>query len=195
MFKLMKTGVLSLFLLAGCSTLTVKTDYEPQYDFSALKTYAWLEGEAPSNDIRVNNSLIINRVVDAVNNDLQSKGYQLVEKDKADFYVNWFGGIENKIRRETINHYYGGMGYGYGAWGYGGYWPGYSQTYDVEYQEGSLIIDIADSKDKQLIWRGTGQDYVEDNETPEKITAGINQTVTKILGTFPPKPKAAEPAK
>ncbi len=194
MIKLINSGVLSLFLLAGCSTLTVKTDYEPEYDFTALKTYAWLEGEAPSNDIRVNNSLIINRVVAAVDADLQSKGYKLVGKDKADFYVNWFGGIENKIRRETINTYYGGMGYGYGAWGYGGYWPGYSQTYDVEYQEGTLIIDIADSKDKQLIWRGTGQDYVDDGDTPEKITASINQTVTKILSGFPPGSKATKSA-
>jgi hypothetical protein len=189
---MMKAGVLGLFLLTGCSTLTVQTDYEPQYDFSALKTYAWLDTPAPSNDIRVNNSLIINRVVAAVNNDLKSKGYQLTDKDKADFYVNWFGGIENKIRQETINTFYGGLGYGYGAWGYGGFWPGYSQTYDVEYQEGTLIIDIADSKSKQLIWRGTGRDYVEEKDTPEKITEGINQSVSKILSSFPPGSKATK---
>ena len=186
MTKLIKAGVLGLFLLTACSTLTVRTDYDTTYDFSALGSYAWLEGKAPSNDIRINNSLIINRVVNAVNTNLQSKGYELVEKDKADFYVNWFGGIENKIRQETINTYYGYLGYDSDTWGYRGYWPGYARSYSYEYQEGTLIIDIADSKSKQLIWRGTGQEYLEEKETPEEITEGINQTVTEILGSFPP---------
>ncbi|HED18924.1 MAG TPA: DUF4136 domain-containing protein [Gammaproteobacteria bacterium] len=182
----MKAGVLGLFLLTGCSTLSVWSDYDTHYDFSTLKTYAWLAGEPPSNDVRINNSLIINRVVNAVNSNLESKGYKLVDKDKADFYVNWFGGIENKIRQETINSYYGHLGYGFGEWGHGGYSPGYIRTYSYEYQEGTLIIDIADSKSKQLIWRGTGQEYLETKETPEKITADINQTVSGILSSFPP---------
>ena len=186
MAKLMTTGVLVLFLLSACSTLTVTSDYDTSFDFSTLRTYAWLEGKTPSNDVRINNSLIINRVVNAVNTNLQSSGYQLVDKDKADFYVNWFGGIQDKIRLETINTYYGAMGYDDYAWGYRGYWPGFIRTYSFEYQEGTLIIDIADSKNKQLLWRGTGQDYLEENPTPEQITENINRTVTEILSNFPP---------
>ena len=186
MIKLMKAGLLGLFLLTGCNTLKIQTDYDTKFDFSGLKTYAWLEDQAPSNDIRINNSLIINRVVAAVNNTLQARGYTLVDKDKADFYVNWLGGIDDKIRLESINGYYGYLGYGHGARGYGGYWPGYSRTYTFEYQEGTLIIDIADSKSKQLIWRGTGLDYLKTKETPEEITQGINKTVSAILADFPP---------
>lgn len=186
MTKLMMSGALGLFLLTACSSLTVRTDYETTYDFSALNTYAWLEDKAPSNDIRINNSLIINRVVNAVNNSLQSKGYELVDEDKADFHVNWFGGIENKIRQDTINIYYGHRGYDSDDWGYRGSWPGYARTYSYEYKEGTLIIDIADSKSKQLVWRGTGQEYLEDKDTPEEITEGINQIVTEILSSFPP---------
>ena len=69
---------------------------------------------------------------------------------------------------------------------YGGYWPGYSQTYNVEYQEGTLIIDILDAKSHELVWRGTGQDYVEEQQSPEEITEGINQAVTGIMSDFPP---------
>ena len=192
MRTLITSVILSLFFLSGCSTLSVQTDYETSYDFSTLKTYAWLEDEEPSKDIRINNSLIINRVVNSVNNKLQSMGYVLVDRDKADFHVTWFGGIEDKLRIETINTYYGDIGYGYHHWSYRGYWPGY-RTYTFEYQQGTLIIDIADSKTKQLIWRGTGIEYLEENETPEDITASINQTVTAILDRFPPG-VAKEPA-
>ncbi len=191
MKTLMMPVTLCLYFLAGCSTLSVQTDYETDYDFKRLKTYAWLEGEEPSKDIRINNSLIINRVVNAVNSNLQSMGYILVDKDKADFHVTWFGGIEDKMRVETINTYYGDIGYSYHHWGYRSYWPG-SRTYTFEYQQGTLIIDIADSRSKQLIWRGTGKEYLEENETPEEITANINQIVAEILNRFPPD-SAREP--
>ena len=171
----------------ACSSLTVQTDYDTHYDFSALKTYAWLEGEAPSTDIRVNNSLIINRVVNAVNENLQSRGYRLAAPDKADFLVNWFGSIENRIRQETISNFYGHLGYDTDAWGYRGYWPGYIRSYAFEYQQGTLIIDVADSRSKQLVWRGNGQDILEEQRTPEEITANINRIVTEILAGFPPR--------
>lgn len=187
MTNLMKAGVLGLFLLTGCTTLTVQTDYDTAYNFSTLKTYAWLDGKAPSDDIRINNSLIINRVVNAVNHTLQSKGYTLVaSKDRADFYVNWFGSIENKIQQESINAYYGQLDYNSAFGGYNGYWPGYFRTYTYEYQQGTLILDIADSKSKQLIWRGTGENYIDKTKTPGQITKRINQTVAAILKNFPP---------
>lgn len=186
MSKLKVAGALCLPVLAACSPLTVSTDYDTGYDFSGLATYAWLESEAPSEDIRINNSLIIKRVVNAVNTALQSSGYQLVDRGSADFFVTWFGGIEDKIRLETIDSWYGGLGYDSGRWGYRGYWPGYIRTYSYEYQQGTLIIDIADSSSKQLIWRGTGQEYLEPQQTPQQITEGINRTVNDILSRFPP---------
>ncbi len=180
---LVMTGLPVLLLLTACSSLQVRTDYDTGYDFSTLKTYAWLEDQAPSEDIRVNNSLIINRVVNAVNSVLQSKGYALADKGQADFYVTWFGGIENRIRQETIDTWYGHLGYGYDN---RGYWPGYIRTYSYEYQQGTLIIDFSDPRSKQLIWRGTGEKYLEDDPTPEEITQNINQTVAAILERFPP---------
>ncbi|MDX1334480.1 MAG: DUF4136 domain-containing protein, partial [Gammaproteobacteria bacterium] len=66
--------LLASLFLAACSTLTVQTDYNPEYDFSAIKTYQWVKTEKHSDDVRVNNSLIINRVNKAINQNLQSKG-------------------------------------------------------------------------------------------------------------------------
>ena len=175
--------LLSCLTMTACSTLTVSTDYNPEYDFSGLKTYQWVKAEKHSDDVRVNNSLIINRVNNAINQDLQAKGLTEKKTGDADVLVNWFGGIDNKIRQESINYYYGSMWHGYP---YGGYWPGYSQTYNVEYQEGTLIIDILDAKSHELVWRGTGQDYVEEQQSPEEITEGINQAVTGIMSDFPP---------
>jgi len=186
MIRLILALTSPLVLLAGCSTLTVKSDYNPDYNYGRISTYAWLEGEKHSDDTRINNTLIINRINNAINKEMAARGLEESTDGNPDIYVNWFGGIEDKIRQETINHYYGNMWYGHP---YGGYWPGYSQTYNVEYQEGTLIIDILDGKSRDLIWRGTGQDYVDDDKKPEEITADINEAVNRIMETFPPTSK------
>lgn len=178
--------LLSFLLITGCSTLSVNSDYNPEYNYSQIKSYAWLKGEKPSEDARINNTLIINRVKNAISTEMAERGLKETESGTPDIYVNWLGGIKDKIRQETINQYYGPMWYGYP---YGGYWPSYSQTYNVEYQEGTLIIDILDGKTKALIWRGTGQDYVDENKTPEEITSAINEAVKQIMATFPPPEK------
>jgi hypothetical protein len=186
MMRIFLTLPLMGLLLTACSTLSVKSDYDPDHDYSKIRTYAWLEGQKHSDDTRINNTLIINRINNAIKTELATRGLKESGGEQPDIYINWFGGIENKIRQETINQYYGSMWYGHP---YGGYWPGYSQTYNVEYQEGTLIIDILDGKTRDLIWRGTGQDYVEDNQKPEEITKGINEAVKQIMAAVPPTPK------
>ena len=54
------------------------------------------------------------------------------------------------------------------------------------YQEGSVIIDIIDSKEKQLVWRGAAEGVLYENDDPESV---ISETVKAILKDFPPKRK------
>jgi len=174
---------LLILLLAGCSTLSVQTDYDPEYDFTRLKTWTWVKGRKPSDDVRINNDLMRKRIERAISAVLAARGYRYAEKGPADFQVNWFGAIDRKIRYETISHFYGTLGYGpY----YGGYWPAYTQTYPVEYEEGTLIIDILDGKTHKLVWRGVGSDYVTEHKNPAELDKGIREAVEKILAGFPP---------
>jgi hypothetical protein len=168
-------------LLASCSTLEVSTDYNPGFNFASLKTYEWLPQENPAtSDIRINNSLINDRVTAAVENNLDAKGFRKATEGTPDFYVTWLGAIDQKMRIDTINQYYGSYGYG------GCCWPGYARTYISEYEEGTLIIDILNPVDHKLLWRGTGRDYIREMQTPEEITRNINEVVVKILAGFPP---------
>ncbi len=43
LFKRVLSVVWMLMLLASCRGIPVSTDYEPERDYSALKTYAWKE--------------------------------------------------------------------------------------------------------------------------------------------------------
>jgi hypothetical protein len=171
-------------LLAACSTLQVSTDYDPDYDFSSLRTYGWFKMERPpGTDVRISNTLIEDRVRKAIEHELDAKGYRKVTDEAPDYYVAWLGGIDTKLRVDTVESYYDPF---WGGVPQGGYWPGYQRTFAREYKEGTLIIDFLNPATHNLIWRGTGSDYLEPNTSLEQMTATINNAVHKILAGFPP---------
>jgi hypothetical protein len=55
-----------------------------------------------------------------------------------------------------------------------------------QYEEGSLIIDIVDNAEDELVWRGVASKSLPSNPTPEKIDKIIDQVVTKAMENFPP---------
>ena len=57
-----------------------------------------------------------------------------------------------------------------------------------EYDEGMLVIDITDTKTKDLLWRGTATRRISRQATPEETTQTVNEMVGKTLAQFPPQP-------
>ena len=177
-------------MLAGCSTLEVRYDYDPKADFAGLKTYDWLEEpKKPTGDPRIDdNTILKSRVHTAVDSALAAQGFRQVETDP-DFLVAYHVSLDRRQSVQTLNSYYGygpGWGYGYGAYYRPGYWAGPPETYVYEYEEGTLILDIVDPETKELIWRGSAQDEVSFKSSPEKDQKQLDQAVTKMLENFPP---------
>jgi len=177
--------VFLLFVCTACSTLSVNTDFNPAYDFTKMKSYAWLEnGSVPSKDARINNDLVVDRIRAAVEKNLAAKGYIKTEAASADFMVSWLGAIDKKLQVETIQHFY--SPYGYGALYRDPYWNGGVRTSTTrEYEVGTLVVDILDPKEYKLIWRSTGKDRLKSKKDPEAVTKGINEAITAIMKDFP----------
>ncbi len=76
----------------------------------------------------------------------------------------------------------------YGRYPYHGYFgPVVGTTqYVNEYLKGTLIVDIADPRENELIWRGWASQALDDDPSPEKVQMYINAAVRKILDEFPP---------
>ncbi len=175
-------GVLLLcavLLAAGCSSVSVSTDFDSKVDFAGLHTYSWIDTpQSTSANVQkelVMNSLVEGRVKNAVNEQLAAKGFKETTQDP-DFLVAFHMGVQDKTDIQS-------WGYGYGYWGLGG-----GGVSTVNYREGTLILDFIDPKTKDLIWRGVGKKVVSKNATPEKRQQGINDAVAKILKQFPPSP-------
>lgn len=181
---------LVMLILAGCTTLRVSTDYDPEADFSRLSTYDWMPAPViKTGDPEVTyNSLIESRIQGSVNEILQARGYRQ-GTESPDFFLAYHVNIDKKESVTYINDLYG---YGRG-WGYSGGWT-YPRTEVMvtEYKQGTLILDIVQASNKQLIWRGVATDDVYVEDTPEEKEQKIRNAVAEMLAQFPPQAQQKE---
>jgi len=170
-------GILILTITA-CSTVNISSDYDPTQDFSKYKTYRWAKKkERDPNDILSKNIRLRKAIQSAADKILQKKGFEKVISGKPDFVIVIHGGVQQKV-----NVYHHG-GYWYHPWWgpYGGY------TTVSHYREGSIVIDIVDTKEKELSWRGIATGITKSDVDPEYLHEDIENVVSKILEDFPPK--------
>jgi hypothetical protein len=193
-FPLRLAGALLVLGLASCSTLQTSTNYDLNavQELNSFRTYAWLPMKQGS-DPRIYNSIIQARVQQAVDNELQARGYRKVEPGQnPDFKVGWHGAIDERVGVDIINNYYG---YAWDPWydpfygpvAYGG--AGVPETVVREYREGTLILDVVDGDSNKLVWRGTAQAELSERMDADKSQKLINGAVDKMLAKFPPEPK------
>jgi Domain of unknown function (DUF4136) len=160
----------------------VSYDFDKTADFASYKTYALKQGTP------VGQQLIDDRITAAIDAALKSKG---LEKSDAnpDVVVVYHVAFDKQKDISTFSSGYGG-GYGPYGYGWGGGWGGGTSTTQVrDILIGTLVIDIADAKKKQVAWRGMGVKEVDTQAKPDKRDKSINNAVTKIFKNYPPKPK------
>jgi len=168
---------LSFVFLYSCSSITVKSDYDPNVDFSSYKTYHWADYENMNDDDLAKNPLLRQRIIAAVDEDLKKKRFKLSASDEVDFVI-----VVHGLARETTNVTDWAGGYRYDPW-----WGPNGGSVDVSYyDQGTLVIDMVDAKVNELIWRGLGTCVLRDNCDPENLQKAANKYVAKVLDDFPP---------
>jgi hypothetical protein len=178
-----KTLLLALpaTILFSCKpTLKVNSDYDRAANFSSYKTFS-LYYLVTNKNI---NALNEERIWNSIRATLSKKGY-IETNHNPDLVVNALSVLKNKSY-VTANS--AGYGYGayrpYGVWG-GGYRSVSGQTtfQTNKYKEGSLIIEVVDTKTNRLVWEGTGN--AEFEKKPKNPDEAIGKAVDKIMAGFP----------
>jgi hypothetical protein len=171
MKKLVKFASMSVALFAFATIALcqdVHTDYDKHAMFGNYHTYTWEK-------VQTSNPLWESRIKDAVDRDLQAKGWQRVDSG-GDVAVMAVGSARNQQEYET---FYNGLG----GWRWGGF--GETTTTVENYRVGSLVLDMYDARNKQLIWRGVSSETLSNK--PEKNEKTLDKAVDKMLKDFPPK--------
>lgn len=183
-------------LLAGCSTFSVDSDFDSDFNFTKLQTYQWHTPNEYNEATKkyLANDILDKRIRENVQQSLEKSGYSLAEEGTPDFYVNYSVSAEPRVDVNTYN-VYGGYAPGwYGYYGAGpyrhggiGYTTVNTETRVTHYQQGTFILDIVDPKSGKLVWRGTAEGRIRKNTTQAQKEESIKEVVTKVLSNFPPK--------
>jgi hypothetical protein len=156
----------------------VKTDFDKNANFGAIKTFAVKIGTS------WNNQISEKRISDEVAQTLTEKGWKQVDANP-DALVLLHGATE---KQTSLNTFYSGGygGYGYRGWGgMGG--MGTATTTTSEYLVGTLVVDIFDAKSKALLFRGSASDEISDKT--EKNIKKVEKATAKMFKDFPPGSK------
>jgi len=174
MHKVILALVGMAFLFASrASTQQVKTDYDRSAHFEKYKTYSW-------EHVRTADPLNVDRITHAVNGVLAARGWTQVDSG-ADVSI-----VAMEITRDqhTLNTFYDGFGGGWGWRRFGGGGFGEATTTTDTYKVGTVVVDLFDTKTKQLIWRGAASDTLSVNS--EKNIKNLDEGVDKMFKHFPP---------
>jgi hypothetical protein len=130
-------------------------------------------------EIKASNSLWDDRIKEAVNAQLGSKGWIQVDSGGNVVIV----AIKTTQTERTLQTFYDGMGGGWRWRGFGGF--GESTTTEQDYKEETLVVDMYDASTKQLIWRGSAEEMLSDKA--EKNEKNLDKGVAKMFKSFPPR--------
>lgn len=176
-----RVSILTLLLLiVGVSAVVaqdVTYNFDQDADFSKFKTYKWV---SIKNAQQVDD-ITARQITAAIDAELATKGLTKTDADNADLYVAYQTAIGAQKQWNAYN-----TGWGYGPrWGGGGMATATSSTIHT----GQLDLDIYDSTDKRLVWRGTVAKTLDPNAKPEKRQKNLDKAVAKLLKNYPPKKK------
>jgi len=183
MIKKLLLGASILVVFSGCSTIQVDTDYDTSYSFDTKTNYAVVYSDRVGN-----NSLVNDRIKNAITQSLNARNYKDVAKEDAQLVFVFHVDVQDKadVRIDYQMVGYGGYGFSRGfGMGYGAPMVATPTTY--RYTEGKLIIDALNPKTKKIVWRGIATDELQTLKTPQEKTAYINKVVSTIMAKFPPK--------
>ncbi len=169
--------VLAVLFSTAAFAQKINIDWDRGANFANYHTYMWEKSPHPAK------GFWDQRIVDAIDKQLQAKGLTKVDSNP-DLWVVYSNSIHDQ--KELV-----GTGYSYGpGWGWG-WWgaPGPSTvTYNTYVtKQGTLVVEIADAKNKDLLWRGSATETISDNSN--KNIKNLDKAVNKLFQKYPPKEK------
>jgi hypothetical protein len=151
--------------LISCSSVTVKSDFDENANFTQYKMFDLIphHGGNPLNN---------KRIEAAIEQGLVAKGMQKQAAGRPDLLVAYHTNVKDKIDVDTYGYRYGRYGRRVGTY-----------TTVQKYQQGTVVVDLVDAKERELVWRGWAKGEASDSVSKEKI----DDTIAKILAKYPPQ--------
>jgi hypothetical protein len=185
MKRVLFVSTLGMLLAATTSfAQDVRYNFDKNTDFSKFRTYRWvIIKDAPTA-----NDLVTKQIREAVENELATKGLTKIENDSANLFIGYQAGVSQEKEFTSFNS---NWGYGGGWYGGGWYGPGGGMTTGSTstIYVGQLAVDMYDSANHDLVWRGVASKTLDPKAKPEKQQKNMAKAVKKLLKNYPPVAK------
>lgn len=173
-----------LFASTAAIAQDVRYNFDKDTNFASFKTYKWVDLK----DAAKVDSLRDKEIKESVDAELAQKGLTRTDSDTADLFVAYQAGIGTEKQFTSYNSGWDyGPGWNRGGWygGGGGMTTGQTSTIYT----GQLVLDMYDSKNHDLVWRGVVSKTIDPEAKPEKQEKNLNKAVAKLLKNYPPEKK------
>jgi len=178
---------LALMTVGAALAQDVRYNFDKKTDFSKFKTYKWVEIK----DASKLNSLVDQQIKQAVDAQLAAKGLTKTDADNADLLIAYQGAVGEEKQFSSYNSSWGyGPGWGGGGWYGGGASSGWTTGQTSTIYVGQIAIDMYDSANKDLVWRGEVSKTLDPKAKPDKQEKNLNKAMAKLFKKYPPEAKS-----
>jgi hypothetical protein len=157
--------------------MNVSSHVQAGLDFAQYRTYDWGPADAlPTGDPRLDkNPFFQDHILGAVEKQMAVKGYERSESGTTpDLRIHYHASINQRIDVYGVDRDHG-------------------YCYDddckarvTDYEAGTLVLDLVDTRTNRVIWRGWAQDTVEDVlNNQDRMAKKIDEAVRRMLARLP----------
>ncbi|MGE0159131.1 MAG: DUF4136 domain-containing protein [Gemmatimonadales bacterium] len=175
-----RRGAWAIGVVAICAcapALRAGADFDPAVELAGPLTFAWDAPDTlPVGDLRLEgNEIVEARVRDAIEHELAERGIRRTESSP-DLLVHFHGVVRDRIQVIQSDR-----DRGYRTSRYG------DDDVDVlQYEEGTLVVDVADAETRKVIWRGWAvADVGSALDDQDELTELVNRGVDSMFAFFP----------
>jgi hypothetical protein len=171
---LFAASIIALSAAAGMAQ-TVKTDFDRGYDFTQLRSFAFIEQPRKPNDALTANPFVDDRIKRDLESQLIANGFQKDTSGNPDFLIAYYATARERTRLQD-NSQYGVLGR--------------VRRLDVReesYIEGVLIVDFVDRSTNKLVWRGYATTTVDPKKSEKHILTAAERMINQFVKDGKPR--------
>lgn len=169
-------GTLATLAATGCATtMSAGSHVRPGVQMARYQTYDWGPADAlPTGDPRLDrDGFFQDHLEGAVEKRLSTKGLMRATA-KPDLLLHYHASIDTRVDIGPTERKYSTCR------------VSDCRSWVVEYEAGTLVLDVVDARTNQLIWRGWAQDGVAPMLDKREVMAQkIDEAVTRMMAAFP----------
>lgn len=167
--------VCALALSACATTMTVSSHVDRGLDFARYRTWDWGPADTlPTGDPRLDaDPFFKDHLQGAIEKGLAARGLTMSSSGAPDLQIHYHASINQRVNVSGADTAHGVR-------------DGDDNQGLVEYEAGTIVVDVVDARTNRVIWRGWAQDSLDgalDNQ--DLMAKKIDEAVTRMLLRLP----------